>query len=62
MTHGEFHTDHPFLKLENVLGSPHNSGIASGSFLKATSLAAENVKRFLNNEPIVGTVNRADYL
>lgn len=62
LTHGKFRTDHPFLEFQNVLGSPHNSGIAKGSFLKATRLAAENVKRFLNNEPIVGRVDRSDYV
>jgi len=62
LTHGEFRTDYPFLKLQNVLGSPHNSGIAHGSFLKATMLAAENVKRFLNGKSIVGVVKRSDYV
>lgn len=62
LTHGEFRTDYPFLELKNVLGSPHNSGITHGSFLNATRFAAENVKRFLNNEPIVGIVNRSDYI
>jgi phosphoglycerate dehydrogenase-like enzyme len=61
LTHGEFRTDHPFLELPNVLGSPHNSGIARGSFLEATLHAAENVKRFLNHEPIRGIVRPSDY-
>jgi glycerate dehydrogenase len=61
LTHGEFRTDHPFLELPNVLGSPHNSGIAHGSFLKATMLAAENVKRFLKHEPVLGVVRASDY-
>jgi glycerate dehydrogenase len=61
LTHGEFRIDHPFLELPNVLGSPHNSGITHGSFLKATKLAAENVKRFLNHEPILGVVRATDY-
>jgi glycerate dehydrogenase len=61
LTNGEFRIDHPFLELPNVLGSPHNSGIARGSFLKATGLAAENVKRFLNRETILGVVRATDY-
>jgi phosphoglycerate dehydrogenase-like enzyme len=61
MTHGEFRTNFPFLKLPNVLGSPHNSGIAHGSFLNAAKHAAENVKRFLTDEPVLGIVRRIDY-
>lgn len=58
---GEFRTNHPFLELPNVLGSPHNSAIVAGSFVKGTAHAAENVKRFLNKEPIIGVVRASDY-
>ena len=61
LTHGEFRTSYPFMELPNVIGSPHNSAIVNGSSLKATMLAIENVKRFLNNEPIRGIVDRKDY-
>jgi phosphoglycerate dehydrogenase-like enzyme len=61
LTHGEFRINYPFLELLNILASPHNSGIAHGSSLKATMFAAENVRRFLNHEPILGIVNRSDY-
>jgi phosphoglycerate dehydrogenase-like enzyme len=61
LSHGEFRMNYPFLELRNVIGSPHNSGIVTGSFLKATLLAAENVKRFLNHEPIRGVVKTKDY-
>jgi phosphoglycerate dehydrogenase-like enzyme len=61
LIHGEFRTDHPFLELPNVLGSPHNSGIAKGSFIEATLHAAQNVRRFLNHEPIKGVVRASDY-
>jgi phosphoglycerate dehydrogenase-like enzyme len=59
--HGKFYTNYPFLELPNVLGSPHNSGVVPGSFLKGTGHAAENVKRFLNHEPILGLVRKSDY-
>ncbi len=59
--HGKFATDYPFLELPNVLGSPHNSGVVPGSFLRGTKYAAENVKGFLNNEPVLGVVKRTDY-
>jgi len=61
LRHGEFRTNYPFLTLPNVLGSPHNSAIAAGSSLEATRRAAENVKRFLNHEPVTGLVRSVDY-
>jgi phosphoglycerate dehydrogenase-like enzyme len=61
MSHGEFRTDFPFMELPNVIGSPHDSPIVEGSSLNATVLAAENVKRFLNNEQIHGIIDRNDY-
>lgn len=58
--HGKFQTNHPFLDLPNFLGSPHNSGIVPGAFTVASRRAAENVKRFLNGQPIVGAVEEED--
>jgi len=53
---GEFRINYKFLKLPNVLASPHNSGFVPGIFVTATSRAAENIRRFLRGEPIVGVV------
>jgi len=61
LRHGEFHTNYPFFELPNLLGSPHNSGNVHGAFTHGTTLAAENVKRFLNHEPVLGIVSRSDY-
>lgn len=61
LSHGEYRTNYPFLELPNVLGSPHNSGMVPGSFLSATRVAAENVKRFLKHEPVLGMVRPSDY-
>ena len=61
-THGEFRTNHPFFSLPNFLGSPHNSALVPGITEEATKRAAENVKRFLNGEPITGVARREDYL
>lgn len=58
---GRFRTNYPFLKLPNVLGSPHNSGLIADAMIVAAACAAENVKRFLNNERVTGVVNRSDY-
>ncbi|MBV9691985.1 MAG: hypothetical protein JO202_20010 [Ktedonobacteraceae bacterium] len=59
---GTFRMEYPFLELPNVLGSPHNSAIVSGVFLHATRQAAENIKRFLTGEKVVGIVRREDYV
>jgi len=61
LRHGAFRTNYPFLTLPNFLGSPHNSANAAGSSLKATRRAAENVKRYLNHEPVLGVVRSIDY-
>lgn len=61
LRHGKFSTNYPLLELPNVLGSPHNSGIVHNSFQKGTMHAVENVKRFLNHEPVLGVVRRSDY-
>jgi glycerate dehydrogenase len=58
---GQFRTSYPFLTLPNVLGSPHNSALVPNSVIAGATYAAENVKRFLNHEPIVGLVQRSDY-
>jgi phosphoglycerate dehydrogenase-like enzyme len=59
---GKFRTRYPFLKLTNVLGSPHNSGIVPDALPVAFAYAADNVKRFLKGQPISGIVNRSDYV
>ena len=57
-----FRTDYPFFDLPNVLGSPHNSSIVTGTMLSAARLAAENVRRYLRGEAVTGVVRRADYV
>jgi glycerate dehydrogenase len=60
--YGEFRMNYPFLALPNVLGSPHNSAMVPGMNEEGTRRAAENVKRFLREEPIAGVVKREDYV
>src|SRR5690349_18797054 len=57
-----FRTEFPFFELPNVLGSPHNSSIVTGTMLTAARLAAQNVVRYLNGEPVHGVVRRSDYV
>jgi phosphoglycerate dehydrogenase-like enzyme len=59
---GGFHVGHPFLDLPNVLGSPHNSGLAPGVFEEALSMAAANIRRFLTREPVTGVLRAEDYV
>jgi phosphoglycerate dehydrogenase-like enzyme len=56
-----FRTDYPFLDLPNLLGSPHNSSIVPGTMLSGGRRAAENVRRYLRDEPVTGIVRRAEY-
>ncbi len=58
---GEFRVDHPFFDLPNVLGSPHNSALVPGSLEAAARHAAQNVARYLRDEPVAGVVRREDY-
>jgi phosphoglycerate dehydrogenase-like enzyme len=58
----DFRPDHPFLELPNVIGSPHDSAIVTGSHAFAARHAAENVRRYLRGEPAAGVVRREDYV
>jgi phosphoglycerate dehydrogenase-like enzyme len=55
---GEFKINYPFFELPNLLGSPHNSSMVENIMIEGAGRAAENVKRFLNNEKIKGIVKR----
>jgi phosphoglycerate dehydrogenase-like enzyme len=56
-----FSLAYPFLDLPNVLGSPHNSGIVDGWFTLGLRRAADNVRRYLLGEPLVGVADPSDY-
>ena len=57
-----FSTEYPFFDLPNVIGSPHNSGVVDGALEFGAVKAAENVRRFLDGEAVIGVVHRDEYL
>jgi glycerate dehydrogenase len=57
-----FSTGYPFFDLPNLIGSPHNSGVTDGALQVGAVKAAENVRRFLRGETVIGQVRREDYL
>lgn len=48
--HGHFRMDHPFMRLANVIGSPHNSASVSGWRDVAIARATQNAARALAGE------------
>jgi phosphoglycerate dehydrogenase-like enzyme len=57
-----FRADYPFFTLPNIVGSPHNSSIVTGTMLSAARIAAENMRRYLRGEMVTGLVRRSDYI
>jgi phosphoglycerate dehydrogenase-like enzyme len=49
--HGEFRMDQPFLRLPNVIASPHNSAQSDGAHDIGLRRAVENCRRALTGEP-----------
>lgn len=60
--HGKFEMHYPFLDLPNVIGSPHNSGQVPGQLLKATQMAAENIRAFLEGAQPRGILKAEEYI
>ena len=56
--HGKFHLDYPLLELENVLACPHNSSIVPEIFEFGLDNAFQNIRRYVNGEPLQGLLNR----
>ena len=59
---GQFKLSYPYGDLPNLLGSPHNAPMVSGVMPRATERAAENIRRFLRGEALVGVADRQNYL
>jgi phosphoglycerate dehydrogenase-like enzyme len=58
---GGFQTSYPFFELPNIIGSPHNSGMVPGIRQFAARRGAQNVLRWMRDEPVLGVVRREDY-
>jgi phosphoglycerate dehydrogenase-like enzyme len=56
-----FRPRQPFLRLPNVIGSPHNSGIVPGMTSVATTAAAENVAAYFRGDQVRGIQDPDDY-
>ncbi len=57
-----FRTGYPFFDLPNLIGSPHNSGVTAGALHVGACMAAENVRRFLCGDAVIGVARREDYM
>ena len=52
------HMKSPLWNLENVIFSPHNSGDIKDYDAKATDLFCQNLKRYLNGQPLLNIVDK----
>jgi glycerate dehydrogenase len=59
---GSFRTDHPFLELPNVVGSPHNSAMVPQAWQLAVHQAVDNLRCVLGGARGRGLIDRNDYL
>jgi phosphoglycerate dehydrogenase-like enzyme len=50
--------DSPLWDLENVLITPHTSGLTERQWERQYSLVAENMRRYLNHEPLLAVVDK----
>ncbi len=50
---------HPFWSLPNVILTPHVSAVTRGFWARETALIVENVRRYLAEEPLLNTVDKA---
>jgi phosphoglycerate dehydrogenase-like enzyme len=50
--------DSPFYNLDNVILSPHVSGFIPSYDDKCTDLFVENLRRYVNGEPLLNLVDR----
>ena len=57
-----FKIDYPFFDLPNLIGSPHNADDVTGTMTAAIKMAAENIRRFLEEKKIQGKIQRSDYM
>jgi phosphoglycerate dehydrogenase-like enzyme len=50
--------DSPYFELDNVIMTPHMSGISSGAYQRITDLFCENLRRYLAGEQLLNVVDK----
>ena len=50
--------DHPLLKMENVLITPHMAGPSDHNRRRSFELIQKNIKRFIQGEPLLNVVDK----
>jgi len=49
--------DHPLLKLDHVLATPHTAGVTEGTARRRAGAGLENVRRMMKGVPILHRVD-----
>ncbi len=60
--HPRFEIHYPFFELDNILGSPHNSFLTDGIYMRVLDRALDNILRFSRGEPLRSVQRREDYI
>lgn len=60
--HGRFEMTYPFLDLPNVIGTPHDSGMAPGALLNATKAVVANLTAYASGQPVRGLLKKEEYV
>jgi phosphoglycerate dehydrogenase-like enzyme len=51
--------DHPFWAIENLFITPHNSFASPKNMDRISTLFCDNLRRFIQGDPLVNVINKA---